>query len=295
MSQDLLQQAKASQLKLKEMIAIRLSDDLQQLVFRELQNEEELKHLMVQMPKLVGSRPLIAQFGDRNKASIDTIYGKILVGEWTLVLATRIFVLSQFYVMQEDAFQKLYAFYDSSDTEVRQACLTAINFIHGSQEDALVLIYDAGRTYLSALMSSAWCNHPFSANALSEQEYHKAVLKALFCDIPVSGFSNLNERATPALAQSLCEYADEREAAGRIVPPAVWVIAAHFPKPGLVARLIGRLEHPSESERATAIDALANAKDMRALSFLEDRLQRESVSDLQVKLSHTIEKLKKMV
>ena len=110
---------------------------------------------------------------------------------------------------------------------------------------------------------------------MSDVEYRKAILKALFCDVPIDGFLGLSERADRELALSLKDFADEREAAGRAVPDVLWPVLAMHPQPGLIARLIGRLEHPLAAQRLVAARSLRNAKDERALSFLEERLSRE--------------------
>jgi hypothetical protein len=171
------------------------------------------------------------------------------------------------------------------------ACLRALNFIDDDPKDGLELVYDAGRTYLSELMEAGWCNNPFSTQYLSTEEYRKAVLKALFCDVDVTGFLKLEERADEELARRLCEYADEREAAGRSVPHSVWIVSARYPRPGLVARLIGRLEHPSESERKVAILSLKSAQDSRAISFLKERLEREESWECQTLIKSTLDAL----
>ena len=67
-----------------------------------------------------------------------------------------------------------------------------------------------------------------------------------------------------------------------------WIAAKDFA--GLVARLVGLLEHPAEEERLTAARALANARDARALSFLAERLDRESHADVREALSMAIDR-----
>ncbi len=285
-------QAQVARQTLKALIALRLDPALQDQLFDYPTQQDDFLSFLAKVPKLLGNRPLIAQFGDRVTAEIQSTYGSLKVGEWSLVLASRVYLLSSYLQDGAHVYQQLFQIYDLADTETKQACLSAINFMNGDIEQGLVLVHDAGRTYLSALMTSAWCNHPFSATYLSEHDYRKAVLKALFCDIPIAGFQKLTQRATSELAQSVSEYADEREAAGRIVPPTVWILAAYFPKPGLVARLIGRIEHPSETERLTAIQALGNTKDQRAISFLEERLDREPFESIQLEIKNAIERLK---
>ena len=104
-------------------------------------------------------------------------------------------------------------------------------------------------------------------------------------------FVRSEERADEELARRLCEYADERESAGRSVPHSVWIVSARYPRPGLVARLIGRLEHPNEEERKVAILSLKSAQDTRAVSFLKDRLEREEAWECQALIKATLDAL----
>jgi len=176
------------------------------------------------------------------------------------------------------------------------AALRAINFVIDADATAgMNLVHDAGRTYLSELMDAAWCNNPFTAQHMTNLEYRKAVLKSLFCEIPIDGFLGLADRADPEMAESLQDFADERAAAGRVIPSAVWIVAAVHPRQGLVARLIGLLEHPAEEERLTAARALANARDARALSFMQERLARETHDEVRNALSEAIDRTQSKV
>jgi hypothetical protein len=223
-----------------------------------------------------GKRPLVGGFADRERATVEGPHGTFKVGHWRTDEAARALLLAAVAQGGASPFQTLFEIYDQGDTETRVAALRAINLVDDSDvEKGLELVHDAGRTYLDVLLTAAWCDNPFSATHLTDHDYRKAVLKALFCEVSVDGFLRLEERADAELAQSLCEYADERLAAGRTVPAAVWVVSAMHPRPGLIARLVGMLEHPLPVERLTAARALAHAKDARAKAFIEERLERE--------------------
>lgn len=238
---------------------------------------EELKPLLPQAARHTGPQGLVAAFAERAGAQLGGVWGALPVGHWSLADAARVWLLSEAAAREPSPGGALYAAYDQAGTEVKVACLRALNFVAPEPpEVGLALVHDAGRTYLPALLGAAWTGNPYSALHLSDHDYRKAVLKAFFCDVPVGGFLRLEERATPELAQSLCEYVDERLAAGRTVPRDIWPLAALHPRPGLVARLIGMLEHPDPQERATAARALRNARDPRALSFLRERREREA-------------------
>lgn len=239
-------------------------------------NPDSVGRMLLEAARAVGRRPLIAGFAERDDAALIGTHGAMKIGHWRTDEAARSLLLARVASAADHPYRTLYKLYDQGDTEARVAALRALNLVDdASAEDGLEMVFDAGRTYLEELMAAAWTHNPFATAHLNDTEYRKAVLKALFCDVPVDGFIGLEQRADAELAKSLCEYADERVAAGRPVPHAVWIVAAHHPRPGLVARLVGALEHPLPVERRVAATALANACDARALPFVEERLARE--------------------
>ncbi|HJO64125.1 MAG TPA: EboA domain-containing protein, partial [Sphingomonas sanguinis] len=205
--------------------------------------------VMAEVGRRLGRRPLIAGFAERTDAKTEGVYGEMRVGHWGTDEAARTLLLAAAVEGTEAPFSALFNLYDQGETETRVAALRAINFVVDADAQAgMNLVHDAGRTYLSELMDAAWCNNPFTAQHMTKQEYRKAVLKSLFCEIPIDGFLGLSDRADQEMAESLQDFADERAAAGRVIPSAVWIVAAVHPRPGLVARLLGLIEHPAEEE-----------------------------------------------
>ena len=251
---------------------------------------QDLDGVLSDVSKRFGKRHLIAGFSQRSSAVLMTQLGPMPIGHWRTDRAARSWLLATLSVDSNAPFKDLFSYYESGDTETRIAALLAINLVDDPDSaQGMMLIHDAGRTYLDELMDAAWCNHPFSAHHMSDVEYRKAVLKALFCDVEISGFLRLDERADVELAISLRDFADEREAAGRPVPDVLWPVLAMHPQPGVVARLVGRLEHPLSAQRLVAATALKNAKDARALSFLEERLSREDSPEVQTMIRSAIQ------
>jgi hypothetical protein len=223
----------------------------------------------------VGRKSIVASFKERAAARLETADGTLAVGEWRLDEATRTLLLARLATANDQPQQVLFDAYDRGDTETRLAALRALALVPVADPRlGLEMVLDAGRTNDPKLTAAAWCN-PFSGKHLSDHDYRKAVLKAFFTGVAVEGFPRLLERADAELAQSLCEFIDERLAAGRTVTPTIWMVAALYPQPGLVARLLGNLEHPNPEERRAAAQALQNARDPRAASFLAERLARE--------------------
>ena len=259
----------------------------------EEQDESTLLQALSQLERRSGTRALIASFAARANAKVVGTWGSVPIGHWSIARAAKVWVLASRCGEQAGSYQTLFSIYDQGDTQIREACLGALNFCKDPKpETGLQLINDAGRTYLNGLMTAAWCDSPYSALHLSDDAYRKAVMKALFCDVPVERFLRLEERADAQLADRLWEYADEREAAGRPVPDMVWVIAARHPRPGLVGRLLGRLEHPDLGQRQVAVHALRSALDPRSESFLEERRGREEDEALRAEIESVLEKLR---
>lgn len=254
----------------------------------------ELGELLIEVRRRFSRRHLITSFAARESAHLESALGAQPIGHWRRDETAKLWLIATVICEGFDIDQRyeaLYQVYDAADTEGRVVCLRALNFVEGLPEAGLTIIHDAGRTYLKELMEAAWCNSPFATRYLSTEEYRKAVLKALFCDVPVGGFMGLEDRADAELSRRLCEYANEREAAGRVVHPSVLRVASFYPQPGLISRLIGRLEHPSAEERLTAAVGLARAADTRALSFIEERVAREDEPEVLAALQEALAQL----
>ncbi|MCA8923776.1 MAG: HEAT repeat domain-containing protein [Planctomycetes bacterium] len=240
----------------------------------------------------LGDRALIAGFAAREGATLPGTWGEVPVGSWKVHEAARTWLLARAAEASAEPYDSLFLAYDGGDTETRRAALRALNFVRCCPPArGLELVLDAGRTYLDVLLLAAWSGNPFSAANLEAHDYRKAVLKAFFCEVPVAGFLGLEQRADATLAESMCEFMDERLAAGRKVPRELWPIAALHPRPGLVARMIGNLEHPDALERRAAAVGLGRSRDPRAASFLEERRPREPDTTVQAAISAALEQL----
>lgn len=264
---------------LQALVRARIAGTPAEAWLAEAARERDLEATRASLPEALrrlGRRGLIAAFAEREGARVPGVWGEVPVGSWSVGEAGQALLLAEAADAAEQPYAALFRAYDLGDTETRVAALRALNFVRpGDVAQGLTLVLDAGRTNQTALMRAAWCDNPFSARHLDPHDWRKAVLKAFFCDVPVERFGRLEERADPELAHSLCDYIDERLAAGRPVPRTIWALAAQHPRPGLVARLIGNLEHPDAQERLAAARALGRARDPRALSFVSERLERE--------------------
>ncbi|MEU7348076.1 EboA domain-containing protein [Streptomyces bacillaris] len=131
--------------------------------------------------------------------------------------------------------------YEQGTAAERRAVLLALDRL-ALGATALPLVEDALRTNDTRLVAAAV--GPYAAAHLPPHAWRHAVLKCLFTGVPVDAVARLGERAQgdAELARMLADFAAERTAAGREVPPGLrTVLALTDPAP----------EHTPAPERAT--------------------------------------------
>ena len=146
-----------------------------------------------------------------------------LADGWRTDDAARVLVLV---AMPWQDLDPLRGLYDHGDADERRAVLLALDFIDVG-DGALPIVEDALRTNDTRLIAAALGR--YAARYLPPPAYRHAVLKCVFCGIPLDSVSGLEERADAELARMLDSFAQERAVAGRAVPDDVWPILARFP------------------------------------------------------------------
>lgn len=120
--------------------------------------------------------------------------------------------------------------YDHGDAAERRAVLLALPALDAPEranaigDTALPVVRDALRTNDTRLVAAAL--GPYAAAHLDDDAWRQAVLKVLFTGIPVEQVAGLADRADEELARMVRDYAAEREAAGRVVPPDARTVLA---------------------------------------------------------------------
>ena len=113
------------------------------------------------------------------------------------------------------------------------------------------------RTNMRAVFEAVAHRNPFPRERFGEDRWNQMVLKALFIGSALHPIQGLDERANPALAAILIDYAHERRAAGRPVSPELWRCVGPFAVASLLPDLERALGGEDETERRAAALALA--------------------------------------
>ena len=130
---------------------------------------------------------------------------------------------------------------------------------------------DCGRTHDLTLFRALACGNAFASLHYSEREFNAFAMKAVFVGVSASDILGLPARLNTELSRMAVDYVNERESAGRPVPPSVWDLVGPQPPEGAVGRLIGYLNNSVSDHRVGSARALVRVGDGRARSFLLER------------------------
>jgi hypothetical protein len=149
---------------------------------------------------------------------------RIPPGHLTLEDAGRLLLLLTRYTADQratpDAAADAIACYEQGDTGEQRSWLRTVALL---PEPArfLPVVIDACRTSIVPLFEAVACENPYPAQHFPALNFNQMVLKALFNGIALNRIVELPSRLNPELSRMASDYADERRAAGRSVPPDI--------------------------------------------------------------------------
>jgi hypothetical protein len=154
-----------------------------------------------------------------------------LPGGWHVDEAVRVLLLHTLPLRGMALLRVLDRLYRHGDAAERRAVLRALTLLDDRGRlgpAAVALVEDALRTNDTRLIAAALDG--YAATHLRPAAYRQAVLKCVFCGIPLAGVAGLEQRADRELARMLADFARERLAAGRPVPADIRpILRRHLP------------------------------------------------------------------
>jgi hypothetical protein len=113
--------------------------------------------------------------------------------------------------------------YRRGDTRERQALLATLAALPEPVRFVATAV-EACRTNVLPEFEAIACDNPYPADHFSDLQFNQMVLKALFVGVSLARVEGLERRAGPELARMVDDFARERRAAGRPVPPDVTLV-----------------------------------------------------------------------
>ena len=159
---------------------------------------------------------------------LQQLFPGFTVTGWTIDRLCRVWLLT--YVNPADKEK----YFSSIENLFRSA---AVNELVALYSALPLLAYPAGwvkrcaegiRSNMGDVLESIMYNNPYPANYLEQSAWNQLVLKAIFTGKQIQFITGLDKRANKELAYTLSDYAHERWAAHRTVPPQLWRLTGPF-------------------------------------------------------------------
>ena len=161
---------------------------------------------------------------------------------------------------------------------------------------AIVALFgEAQRTNTGTHFEALCCESNLPARAcgtagFGQDDLNRVVLKAAFLDLPLARLLEAEAHANAELSRMLQDLATEREAAGRKIWADTDRLLGLAPTRGTLLRLVGALEHGSDTRRRLAAEALARQERPELAALIRDRVDREPVAAIRELLADLTQK-----
>lgn len=160
--------------------------------------------------------------------------------------------------------------YELGDSREQQSWLRALSLLPHCERFVATAI-DACRTNIIPLFEAMACENPYPMHYFPELNFNQMVLKSLFNSIALRRIIGLESRFNAELSRMADDYVSEREAAGREVPPDIWLVVAPEVQPEKLQRIYRYLHHENRNHRYWAAVGLGHRRDSESLSQLKKR------------------------
>jgi hypothetical protein len=176
--------------------------------------QSALLQVYTEVSRQLGALPLIDAAGDAADSRC---------AHWSVTDAGRLRLLQARFAASSDTRQAVAdaaACYELGDANEQQSWLRGVSYLPDPAA-FLALVIDACRTNILPLFEAVACENPYPARYFPERNFNQLVLKALFNGVALARIDGLAVRANADLARMASDYAAERRAAGRAVPPDI--------------------------------------------------------------------------
>jgi hypothetical protein len=192
--------------------------ELQWLDNQNIKDNKALLKTFVLTPRFISKRPV--------EISPDNF--------WTLDRLVRVFLLYNVQDKSEqDYCQTIETLFDTAEINEAVALYTALPYLK-YPEKWLFRATEAVRSNMGHVFDAIAFYNSYPAKYFSEAAWNQLVLKCIFNDKSIAAIEELDERANQNLANMLSDFAHERWAAHRNIPPQVWQLVSKFLTPTIL-------------------------------------------------------------
>ena len=188
-----------------------------------------IKNPIVPKPKYGTPKLTVA---NRNTGSIESERRPNQI--WTLDRVVRVLLLTNVQnKSEEDYYQTIETLFETAEINEAVALYTALPYLK-YPEKWLYRATEAIRSNMGPVFDALAFQNHYPAKYFSESAWNQLVLKCIFNDKPINLIKGLDERTNQNLANILSDFAHERWAAHRSIPPQVWRLVSKFITPTIL-------------------------------------------------------------
>ncbi|WP_236979186.1 EboA domain-containing protein [Membranihabitans maritimus] len=152
----------------------------------------------------------------------------VSAANWSLDQLARIYLLLHFDPTDKDSyFSTIESLFLSADINEAVALYSALPLLE-YRKDWTFRATEAVRTNIGEVFDAIAFGNPFPAIHFNKQAWNQLILKCIFNEKSIHRIVGLDERRNEKLAISISDFAHERWAANRTVPPLIWKLTIPY-------------------------------------------------------------------
>lgn len=159
---------------------------------------------------------------------LQSVRAGFIVDPWTVDRLCRVWVLLQVpasdKVSYSSTIEELFLAAEMNELVALYSALPVLAY----PESWALRCAEGIRSNIGDVLEAIMCDNPYPSEYLEQAAWNQLVLKAIFTEKPLHRIIGLEQRANRELAYTLSDFAHERWAAHRPVPPMLWRCVAPF-------------------------------------------------------------------
>jgi hypothetical protein len=187
---------------------------------------------------------------------------------WTLDRLVRVLLLSNVQNdNQTDYCQTIETLFETAEINEAVALYTALPYLKYPQK-WLFRATEAVRSNMGHVFDAIAFHNFYPTKYFSESAWNQLILKCIFNDKPIHLIEGLDERANQNLANMLSDFAHERWAAHRTIPPQVWRLVSKFLTPTILEDITRLFDSENIQNQQAAVLVCQESDNQQAKDLL---------------------------
>ena len=178
------------------------------------------------LPRKLGKKQIV--ISETEQSLLDTLVPGWQVQDWTIDRVARVWLIMQLNANNaNDYIEKVEALFANADMNELIALYSSLPIL-AFPEKWTARCAEGIRSNIGTVLEAIFYHNPYPSTWLNEAAWNQLVMKAFFTEKDLKKITGLHTRNNKNLANILRDFAQERKAAGRMVPEHLTELAEKF-------------------------------------------------------------------